>query len=91
MVSGISEDLDEDFWGVDLPVLVTSTLIPFKGVIITDGLNARKNVFFGGGVKSMLKETYLKAKSEGRIRKRLDSDQENAARGADREKNTNGA
>lgn len=91
MVSGISEDLEEDFWGVDLPVLVTSTLIPFKGVIITDGLNARKNVFFGGGVKSMLKETYLKAKSEGRIIKSLDSDPENSSRAAARQKNTNGA
>ena len=39
-----------------LPVMIDATLLPFKGVIITDGLLGTMNVFLGSGVKKQMKD-----------------------------------
>jgi hypothetical protein len=49
------------------PILVKTVLLPFKGRIIYDGLFQTYSVFFGGGIKGDLKETYLAAKQNQRI------------------------
>ena len=51
-----------------LPIALQATLLPWRDVIITDGLNFVYNtVTFGSGIKSDLKETYLEAKRNKRI------------------------
>ena len=69
VVSGLNSSIEEMFPPdyFPLPVLVRATLLPFKGKIITDGLVQRYNIFSGGGIKKMLKETYSEAKKDGRI------------------------
>jgi hypothetical protein len=53
--------------GFTLPRLVTTTLLPFKGRIVYDGLLVGYNVTFGGGVKRRLNEEYKDAKAGGGI------------------------
>jgi len=50
-----------------LPRYVHTVLLPFKGKIIYDGLLQHYNVFFGGGTKARLKESYLTAKQNNKI------------------------
>ena len=50
-----------------LPLYTKVILIPFKGKIIYDGLMESYNVSFGEGMKRSLKESYMKAKQNGRI------------------------
>ena len=51
-----------------LPLPIHITMLPFKGVIITDGINVPYSVYIDGG-KKQLKESYLKAKVNRVIRK----------------------
>jgi hypothetical protein len=46
------------------PHLVETTLLPYKGAIIYDGLLAGYSISFGGGIKRMLNDTYNRAKAE---------------------------
>ena len=69
LVCGLNSSIEEMFPSdyFPLPVIVKATLLPFKGRIITDGLVQRYNIFSGGGVKKMLRETYSEAKRNSRI------------------------
>ena len=69
LVSGLNSSIEEMFPPdyFSLPVLVRATLLPFKGKIITDGLVQRYNIFSGGGIKKILRETYSEAKKNGRV------------------------
>ena len=53
----------EDLIGTDLPRMVDTTLLPFKGRIVYDGLASSYNVSFGGGVRRRLNEEYNEAKA----------------------------
>ncbi len=48
--------------GPDLPRMVETTLLPFKGRIVYDGLMSGYNVTFGGGIRRRLNEEYKEAK-----------------------------
>ncbi len=52
----------EELVGPYLPRMVKTTLLPFKGRIVYDGLVTGYNVFFGGGIKRRLNEDYKEAK-----------------------------
>ena len=67
LVSGITNGIEENIPKNALPVMVETTLIPFMGRIIYDGLLIPFSVMFGGGIKRSLKESYLEAKREERI------------------------
>lgn len=67
LVRGIITSLEEMFFYRPLPVMIEADLLPFKGVIITDGLVYPINIFMGGGVKKSLKDTYNSAKKRGQI------------------------
>jgi hypothetical protein len=69
LMEGIEEMLGKYY---PLPLMIKTVLLPFKGQIIYDGLLQSYNVFFGGGIKGSLKETYLTAKQNGRIIQSLD-------------------
>lgn len=71
-VLGLFDGLDEMIHRSNLPLLVKTVLLPFKGVIVYDGLFQTYNVFFGGGIKRELKESYMIAKQNNRIIENLD-------------------
>lgn len=52
----------EDVIGPYLPVLVQTTLLPFKGKIVYDGVFMCSQVTFGSGYRAGLKEAYQEAK-----------------------------
>lgn len=52
----------ENLIGPYLPVWAETVLLPFKDKIIYDGLLGRYNIFFGGGVRLRLQESYKTAK-----------------------------
>jgi hypothetical protein len=48
--------------GPHLPRMIKTTLLPFKGRIVYDGLVSGYNIIFGGGIKRRLNESYKEAK-----------------------------
>lgn len=68
VVLGLTDSLEDLFQYYHLPpILVKTVLLPFKGHIIYDGLFQTYSIFFGGGIKGDLKETYMAAKQNQRI------------------------
>ncbi|NKQ36842.1 MAG: hypothetical protein HF973_14685, partial [Chloroflexi bacterium] len=66
-VLALQDALEDLLAYVRLPYYVRTTLLPFKGQIIYDGLLEGYAVSFGGGVKANLKEVYMAAKQNGKI------------------------
>ena len=53
--------------GMHPPVLLSATLLPWKDVIISDGLVTLTPVYFGKGYSTEFKEIYFKAKHNSTI------------------------
>ncbi len=70
-VQGIISTWEEMFPGYPLPMVVRATFIPFRDVIISDGLVIPYTVGFGGGMKKLLKERYMEVKQSGGIHRSL--------------------
>ena len=70
-VSGIISSWEEMFYGAPMPLIVEATFMPFRDVIISDGLVMPYNVIVGGGMKRMFKDVYMNAKKSGRIHQSL--------------------
>ena len=66
-VLGLQQALNDLIPKSNLPLYVHTVLLPFEGKIIYDGFLGHHNIFFGGGVKRQLKETYMRAKQNNRI------------------------
>lgn len=66
-VKGIITSWEEMFCFRPLPVLLSTTLIPFRDVIISDGLVIETPVVFGKNYTSELKDVYMSAKKNGAI------------------------
>jgi hypothetical protein len=66
-VWGLHDSLQEMFDGASLPIRVQTVLLPFKGHIVYDGLLSIYRIYFGSGVSSNLRESYMAAKQNGRI------------------------
>lgn len=66
----------EDLIGPYLPVMVRTVLLPFKGVIVYDGLMSSYRISFGGGIKRMLNESFQEAKARHGIVASLPMSQE---------------
>lgn len=52
----------EELIGPYLPVLTQTVLLPFKGVIVYDGLMSSYNISFGPGIRRSLNESFKEAK-----------------------------
>ena len=76
-VIGLHQGFDEYIHRSRRPLYVQAVLLPFKGKIIYDGLFQAHNIYFGGGIKRRLKESYMIAKQNNRIIESFDSDQNN--------------
>ncbi len=74
-VLGLLQGFDELIHRSRLPLYIQTVLLPFQGKIIYDGLFQAHNIYFGGGIKHSLKESYLTAKQNNRIIKSFDFDQ----------------
>lgn len=77
-VLGLWDSFDAMIHKSYLPLMVKAVLLPFKGQIVYDGLLESTNIYFGGGVRSELKQIYLAAKSAGQIIESLDPVQRKA-------------
>ena len=53
----------EELIGPYLPVLTQTVLLPFKGVIVYDGLMSSYNISFGPGIRRSMNESFKEAKA----------------------------
>ena len=67
LVKGLSDPWSEMLKNLAPPILMRTTLIPFRDIIISDGLIALENIRFGAGYRESFKEIYLTAKQSGKI------------------------
>jgi hypothetical protein len=74
LVHGIQDPLEEIIPSNSLPQLVKAVLLPFKGLIVYDGLLERYNVFFGSGISADIEHTYTVARHKKRIISSLEPD-----------------
>ena len=70
-VSGIRTCWEEMFWYTSMPVMMKATFIPFKDVIISDGVVMAYNVIVGPAMKKSYKDIYMTAKKSGLIHKAI--------------------
>lgn len=66
-VAGIVSSIEEMFFYAQLPLMVDATLLPFRNVIITDGLIMPYRVIIGGNMARGFKDIYMAAKTKGEI------------------------
>ena len=67
LVKGLNSTWSEMLDGMPPPVLLNTTLLPWKDVIISDGLVALTPVYFGKGYSTEFKEIYMNAKHNSTI------------------------
>ena len=63
-----------DMLPTPMPAYVSAVLLPWRGVVVSDGLIRGYNLFAGGGIKRMLRDTYRRVKAAGMIITCLDRD-----------------
>jgi hypothetical protein len=72
LVSGITSHIEESLSKDDLPCMVQTALIPYKGRIVYDSaMRAIPNLLGGGAGKQELKEIFMTARRQNRIVKTL--------------------
>ena len=67
LVKGLNSTWSEMLNGMPPPVLLNATLLPWKDVIISDGLVMLTPVYFGKGYSTEFKEIYMNAKHHSAI------------------------
>jgi hypothetical protein len=72
-VVGLTDEPEEIFFPEYLPIAAKSVLLPFKGIVIYDGIFSCYPIRFLGGFKKELREIYTKAKYRNEIITSLDS------------------
>ncbi len=70
-VLGLVDPLEVVLHGAPLPLLVQATLLPFRDGIIYDGIMNFYSIFFGGGIRGNLNETYSRLKEREGIIEQL--------------------
>jgi len=75
-VLGLTDSLEEVFYGRKPPVWVQTVLLPFRGRIVYDGLLNVYNIYFGAGIRGNLKEIYMAAKQNRRIIETLEPERQ---------------
>ena len=71
LVNGIIDSWNEMLHGVSTPILLQATLLPFKNVIITDGLVSVSQIRFGRNYSADFKEIYMTAKHNASIKSKI--------------------
>ena len=70
-VSGIISSWKEMFGYAHLPLMIQAALIPFRDIIISDGLIQTYNVMIGRNLAGTYKDTYMYAKKSGWIHRQI--------------------
>ena len=70
-VSGIISSWEEMFYGAPMPLVIEATFMPFRDVIISDGVVLPYPILIGGGMKRVFKDIYMEAKKNGQIHRSL--------------------
>ena len=70
-VSGIISSWEEMFYGAPMPLVIEATFMPFRDVIISDGVVLPYHILIGGGMKRVFKDIYMEAKKNGQIHRSL--------------------
>lgn len=71
LISGIISSWEEMFYFKPTPIMMNAVFMPFKGVIISDGLVMPYNIVMGGNMKRQFKDRYMEAKNNGTLHKTL--------------------
>lgn len=71
LVKGLLSSWEEMIPKYALPIALDATLLPFKDVIISDGLVASYNVAFGKNYIDSFKDLYMTAKKSGLLHKTI--------------------
>lgn len=71
LVKGLFSSWEDMLFDCRPPIALEAALIPFKNVIISDGIVTPYNVIFGKNYASSFKEIYMSAKKSGTIIKTL--------------------
>jgi hypothetical protein len=66
-VVGLLSPLEDVIPSYALPLMVEAILLPFKGLIIYDGMFNTYNITIGGGIRANLNHAYMVAKQKERI------------------------
>ena len=66
-VVGLLSPIEDVIPSYALPLMVEAILLPFKGMIIYDGMFNTYNISIGGGIRSSLNHAYMVAKQKERI------------------------
>ena len=74
-----------------LPLMVEAVLLPFRDIIIYDGLMSTMNVSFGSGIRRSFNETYQQAKARGIITRLPAADQPESTRSVSAKKRSSPA
>lgn len=67
LVKGLTDPWSVMFADRTPPILLRTTLIPFRDCIISDGLTSVHNLFFSTGARNDFKDVYMYAKQNGKI------------------------
>lgn len=70
-VQGIISSWEEMFFYAPMPLLMEATFIPFRDVIISDGLVMPYNIVIGKNMAKQFKDVYMSAKKSGTLIKSL--------------------
>ena len=70
-VCGIKSSFEEMFYYAPLPLMIEATLMPFRDMIITDGLIMPYNILIGGNMARTFKDIYMTAKKSGALHRTL--------------------
>ena len=70
-VQGIISSWEEMFFYAPMPLLMEATFIPFRDVIISDGLVMPYNIVIGKNMAKQFKDVYMSAKKSGMLIKSL--------------------
>ena len=67
LVKGLTDPWSVMFADRMPPILLDTTLIPFRDCIISDGLTMVQNIYFSTGARNDFKDVYMYAKQNGKI------------------------
>lgn len=67
LVKGLTDPWSVMFANIAPPILLDTTLIPFRDCIISDGLTVTHNIYFSTGARNDFKDVYMHAKQNGKI------------------------
>ena len=70
-VQGIISSWEEMFFYAPMPLLMEATFMPFRDVIISDGLVMPYNIVIGKNMAKQFKDIYMDAKKNGSLIKSL--------------------